>query len=100
MHRLRFVRMVLASSMLVLLLAPSMATPTAAQPAPERIAFLSDRDGNVEVYVMDADGSSPTRLTNTPANEETPAWSPDGARIGFVSSGGGNIEIYVVDAEG
>ncbi len=34
-----------------------------------RIAFITDRDGNDEVYVMGADGSNPTRLTNTPEHE-------------------------------
>ena len=43
-----------------------------------QIAFASDRDGNGEVYVMDADGSNQTRLTNNPAFDFGPAWSPDG----------------------
>ena len=34
-----------------------------------RIAFITDRDGNDEVYVMGVDGSNPTRLTNTPEHE-------------------------------
>jgi len=34
-----------------------------------RIAFITDRDGNDEVYVMGVDGSNPTRLTNTPQSE-------------------------------
>jgi len=48
-------------------------TPT---PAEGKIAFASDRDGNWEVYVMDADGSHQTQLTNSPANEGHPSWSP------------------------
>ncbi len=43
--------------------------------APE-IAFVSDRDGNGEIYVMDADGSNQTRLTNNPATDWTTSWSP------------------------
>ena len=40
-----------------------------------RIAFASDRDGNFEIYVMDADGSNQTRLTNTPGREQEVEWS-------------------------
>ncbi len=39
-------------------------------------ALASDRDGNFEIYVMDADGSNPVRLTNTAARDFDPAWSP------------------------
>ena len=38
-----------------------------------KIAFKSDRDGNDEIYVMNADGTGQTRLTNTPANDDGPA---------------------------
>ncbi|MFQ5874860.1 MAG: TolB family protein, partial [Dehalococcoidia bacterium] len=41
-----------------------------------KIAFTSDRDGNWEIYVMDADGSNPRNLTNLPIGEYEPAWSP------------------------
>lgn len=41
-----------------------------------KIAFESDRDSNIDVYVMNADGSGPTNLTNNPASDKFPAWSP------------------------
>ena len=45
-----------------------------------RIAFKSDRDGNSEIYVMDADGSNQVNLTNNPATDSIPSWSPDGSK--------------------
>lgn len=65
------------------------------------IAFVSDRDGgDPEIYVMNADGSSQTRLTSSPGNDTTPNWSPDGTRIAFASFRDGNGEIYLMDADG
>src|SRR5216117_1854859 len=63
-----------------------------------RIAFTSARDGNWEIYVMNADGSNATRLTDNGA--QMPAWSPDGTRIAFTSARDGNWEIYVMNADG
>ncbi len=65
-----------------------------------KIAFYSVRDGNGEIYVMNADGSAQARLTNTPAGEVYPKWSPDGTKIAFMSNRDGNSEIYVMDADG
>jgi len=66
----------------------------------DSIAFLSNRDGNTELYRMRADGSEQTRLTNTSADEGDFAWSPDGAHIVFISQRDGNAEIYVMNADG
>ena len=81
-------------------------------PDGKRIAFVSDRDGHVnirdwptsEIYVMDADGGNQRRLTDNPARDYAPSWSPDGKRIAFSSDRDNdrnhNIEIYVMDADG
>ena len=70
-------------------------------PTPDsKIAFRSDRDGNAEIYVMDADGSNQINLTNNAAGDEWPSWSPDGSQIAFDSIRDGNFEIYVMDADG
>jgi Tol biopolymer transport system component len=52
------------------------------------------------LYVMNADGSGPVRLTNNFESDQDPAWSPDGTRIAFESYRDGNWEIYVLDADG
>jgi len=66
-----------------------------------RIAFSSNRDGNWEIYVMEADGSGITRLTiNRSADDAAPAWSPDGSRIAFHTNRDDNYEIYVMNPDG
>ena len=69
-------------------------------PDSRRIVFQSDRDGDMNIYVMDADGSNVTHLTEDPANDERATWSPDGRHILFASDREGNSEIYVMDADG
>ena len=68
-----------------------------------RFAFASKRDGNFEIYTMDADGSQLTRLTDDPAEDVEPAWSPDGEKIVFTSdrdTPGVSGDIYVMNADG
>ena len=66
-----------------------------------QIAFTSGRDGNAEIYVMDADGKNQRRLTHHPADDGWPSWSPDGKKIAFSSyRNGGNIQIFVMDSDG
>jgi len=69
-------------------------------PDGQRIAFTSDRDGNLEVYVMNTDGSGPTNLTINAASDFFPAWSPDGEKIAFTSNRDGNIDVFVMNADG
>ena len=64
------------------------------------IAFASNRDGNFEIYVMNADGSNVTRLTNNAATDRDPAFSPDRSKITFISNRDGNSEVYVMNADG
>ena len=74
-----------------------------------QIAFVSKRDGNPEIYVMDADGENQQNLTNNRHEDWGPSWSPDGKRIVFFSDrdehphpkhGRSTFEIYVMDADG
>jgi Tol biopolymer transport system component len=69
-------------------------------PDGRKLAFVSRRDGNSEIYVMNADGSAQENLTRQPANDSQPSWSPDGRKIAFVSRRDGNSEIYVMNADG
>jgi len=65
-----------------------------------KIAFQSKRDGNMNIYVMNADGSGLKRLTNNPAGDFKPVWSPDGRMIAFESDRDGNRNIYIMNADG
>lgn len=49
-----------------------------------KIAFISDRDGNKELYVMDWDGRRQVRLTANRSLDLSPSWEPDGKRIAYV----------------
>jgi Tol biopolymer transport system component len=69
-------------------------------PPTGQIVFVSGRDGNGEVYLMNADGTGQVNLTNNPADDSNPSWSPDGSRIAFVSNRDGNREVYVMNADG
>ena len=70
-------------------------------PGGQRIAFRSDRDQNWNIYVVNADGSSPeARLTNDPQDDYFGSWSPDGQRIVFTRGSGEDAGIYVMNADG
>ena len=64
------------------------------------LAFVSERDGNSEIYVMNVDGTGLLRLTNDAGRDVDPAWSPDGKRIAFASDRAGSWDIYVMNADG
>jgi dipeptidyl aminopeptidase/acylaminoacyl peptidase len=85
--------------LVALLLLPALATAQTSE-LETRIVFVSERDGNEEIYVMNADGSNQMNLTNNPARDWHPVWSPDGTRIAFVSNRDGNEEIYIINADG
>ena len=68
----------------------------ATKPINGRIAFDTNRDGNEEIYVMNPDGTAPTRLTNDAVGDFGPAWSPDGTKIAFNKG----FDIFVMNADG
>ena len=66
-----------------------------------KIAFVSNRDGNSEIYVMSTDGSGQTNLTNNTDEEGCPIWSPDGKKIAYLSSyAEWEQAIYVMNSDG
>jgi TolB protein len=65
-----------------------------------KICFMSDRNGQMDLFVMNRDGSNVRRLTTNPANDSTPTWSPTGTQIAFTSDRSGSPQIWVMDADG
>jgi hypothetical protein len=64
-----------------------------------RLAFVSDRDGNPEIYVMDEKGQV-IQLTRHAASDDHPSWSPGKTRIAFASNRDGDWEIYWMNVDG
>ena len=69
-------------------------------PKGAQITFTSSRDGNQEIYVIDADGADLRRLTDAAGSDANPTFSPKGDRIAFESNRDGLPEIYVMNADG
>ena len=89
----------LLAGVVVLVLTPLMVVVD----AQAQIAFMSHRDGNWDIYVMDADGDNQRNLSNNDFDDQYPSWSPDGKRIAFSSERSDkdwHRQIYVMDADG
>jgi eukaryotic-like serine/threonine-protein kinase len=67
----------------------------------KKIAFMSNRSGNPEIWSCDSDGLNALQLTSFGGPQvTTPGWSPDGARIAFDSDAEGEYDIWVIGADG
>ena len=77
----------------------SAASP-AGSPNGQSVAFMSQRDGNWEVYRVKLDGTGLTRLTNNGASDGLPVWSPDGSSIAFASNRDAGWAIWAMNADG
>lgn len=65
-----------------------------------KVAFVSSRDGNPEIYVEDLKAETVTRITDAPGLDNQPLFSPDGSQIAFISDRAGSIDIWLADADG
>lgn len=72
-----------------------------------KLAFVSFRDGNPEVYTTNPDGTQQVRLTTNPGSSDLPSdfwpsWSADGAKIVYTSDriGGGNLDVWTMNPDG
>jgi TolB protein len=63
------------------------------------LVFMSNRDGNAEIYLISTGSSEWTNLTKSQASENWPEWSPDGRQIAYQSSADGNLDIWVMNAD-
>ena len=82
---------------LILPLLPFILLSACTSPQPTgKIAFSSDRDGNAEIYIINADGSGLERLTFSASADTSPAWSPDGQHIAYNQEHEGNLDVCVM----
>lgn len=65
-----------------------------------RIAYSSNRAGSFDLYVMDADGGAPRRVTTESGDENDPAWTPDGTRLVYTSAAGTKSQIAIIGIDG
>jgi TolB protein len=65
-----------------------------------KIAFVSNRSGNREIYVMDSDGKNQKQLTFFSSSVYHPSWSPDGNKIAFEANINGIDDIFIMNADG
>jgi dipeptidyl aminopeptidase/acylaminoacyl peptidase len=65
-----------------------------------KLVFETNRDGNEEIYTMNADGTDRVDLTRNPADDTDPRWSANGKQIVFASDRSGNFQIYTMNADG
>ncbi len=96
MRRLRQLGLLVGSLMMLMVCVLALGPESeAAFPGQNgKIAFVSSRDGNNEIYVMNADGTGLQNMTQNAANDYEPAWSPDGGQLLFTSRRAGDDRIF------
>jgi uncharacterized protein YjdB len=96
-------RLAVLDTLLPILVDSASNSQPAFSPDRTRIAFSSnrgERDGNFDLFVMNADGSGIRRLTTDRGTDSEPAWTPDGTGIVFTSARSGVPQLYLIPADG
>jgi TolB protein len=65
-----------------------------------KLLCVSNRSGNADIFLMNADGTGAVNLTQSAGDDTLPAWAPDGKKIAFTSERDGRPQIYLMDADG
>lgn len=79
---------------------PQMSENIVPASAVQPLLFLSLRDGDLEIYLTDANGNFVKQLTHNNSDDYDAVWSPDGRKIAYTSKQDGNAEVYVMDRDG
>ncbi|MBZ0308703.1 MAG: hypothetical protein K8I82_21730, partial [Anaerolineae bacterium] len=66
-------------------------------PDGSKIAFISSRTGDNDIWVMDNGGGNPHAVTTVPGTDQNPQWSPDGRWLYYASNREGQFDIYRYD---
>ena len=76
------------------------ATDASFSPDGSEILFAANHDGDLEIFVVNADGSDQRQLTDNGGQDFFPSWSPDGQTIVFSSDRSGAVELFLMDTDG
>jgi Tol biopolymer transport system component len=69
-------------------------------PDGKKIAFISNRTGNFDVFIMDCNGTNQINMSDSTENNYRPSWSPDGSRLAYISRVNGLESIFIINADG
>ncbi|MGE0060036.1 MAG: protein kinase [Dehalococcoidia bacterium] len=78
----------------------SLPRPTGGITSTDALLFMTDRDGQEEIYIMNPDGSNQTRVTTGSKGNRLPDALPDGSRVAFVSERNEGSELYLMNGDG
>ncbi len=76
------------------------ATDASFSPDGSEILFAANHDGDLEIFVVNVDGSDQRQLTDNGGQDFFPSWSPDGQTIVFSSDRSGAVELFLMDTDG
>lgn len=100
---IRIMKIVLISIIIFCTLIFHVCSQKSIQPKQDIILFESSIDGNNEIFLIRADGTSPVNLSDNPAYDGMPSWTSNGSQIFFVSdrdSGREQFELFIMDSDG